>query len=51
MGKRLYVGNLSYDSTDDSVRAAREIYDEDLVQPRLSRLAALGRVCQAMTLS
>ena len=22
MGKRLYVGNLSYDSTDDSVRAA-----------------------------
>jgi RNA recognition motif-containing protein len=22
MGKRLYVGNLSYDSTDDSLRAA-----------------------------
>ena len=22
MGKRLYVGNLSYDSTEDSVRAA-----------------------------
>lgn len=22
MGKRLYVGNLSYDSTDDSIRAA-----------------------------
>ena len=22
MGKRLYVGNLSYDSTDDTVRAA-----------------------------
>lgn len=43
MGKRLYVGNLSYDSTEDSVRAAFSQDGRNVVDVHLTTDRDTGR--------
>ena len=57
MGKRLYVGNLSYDSTEDSVRAAFSVagnvadvvimMDRDTGRPRGFGFVEMGSDAEA----